>query len=98
VIWIAFSAAPLPYSYPNLIPCPRRRSVAGRGWSRSSSTRTYGAWWDRVVAADAKAVVRRSAERYLRAIGSVDQADVSGLDVEDEAVHLEGRGQEGRVP
>ena len=28
----------------------------------------YGAWWGRVVADDGKAAVRRSAERYLRAI------------------------------
>jgi hypothetical protein len=32
--------------------------------------RIHGAWWDRVVPTDAKAVVARSAERYLKAIGS----------------------------
>ena len=32
--------------------------------------RIYGAWWGRVVAADGKTVMRRSAERYLRAIGA----------------------------
>jgi hypothetical protein len=30
--------------------------------------RIYGAWWGKVVFKDAKAVVRRSAERYIRAI------------------------------
>jgi hypothetical protein len=30
--------------------------------------RIYGAWWDRVVAADAKAAVARSAQRYVAAI------------------------------
>lgn len=28
--------------------------------------RIYGAWWERVVASDGKAAVRRSAGRYLR--------------------------------
>jgi hypothetical protein len=31
--------------------------------------RIYGAFWDRVIEADGKEVVKRSAERYLRAIG-----------------------------
>jgi hypothetical protein len=31
--------------------------------------RVYGAFWDMVIEADGKAVVKRSAERYLRAIG-----------------------------
>ena len=30
--------------------------------------RIYGAWWDRVVATDAKAAVSRSAARYVAAI------------------------------
>src|ERR671924_519523 len=30
--------------------------------------RIYGAWWGRVVAADGKAAVRRSAERYVRSL------------------------------
>jgi hypothetical protein len=30
--------------------------------------RIYGAWSGKVVATDAKAVVRRSAERYIRAL------------------------------
>ena len=31
--------------------------------------RVYGAFWDIVIERDGKAVVKRSAERYLRAIG-----------------------------
>jgi hypothetical protein len=32
--------------------------------------RIYGAWWDRNLASDAKNAVRRSANRYKRALGS----------------------------
>ena len=35
-------------------------------------TRLYGAWWDAIVDGDGKAVVKRSAERYLRAISASD--------------------------
>jgi hypothetical protein len=57
------------YSYPNLIPLPARAvrqivaAVEPFGYDR-----IYGAWWNRVVAQDAKAAVSRSAERYIRAI------------------------------
>ena len=57
------------YSYPNLIPLPAaaiERIVAAL--EPFEFERIYGAWWGRVVAADGKAVIRRSAERYLRAI------------------------------
>jgi hypothetical protein len=30
--------------------------------------RIYGGWWDSIVRRDAKAAVKRSAERYIRAI------------------------------
>jgi len=30
--------------------------------------RIYGGWWDSIVASDAKAAVKRSAERYIKAI------------------------------
>lgn len=58
------------YSYPNLIPLPapeikRIRSIL----ERVSFDRIYGAWWDRVVAEDAKAKVLRSADRYVAALG-----------------------------
>jgi glyoxylase-like metal-dependent hydrolase (beta-lactamase superfamily II) len=58
------------YSYPNLIPLNEeaiRRIVAAL--EPFDFDRIYGAWWDRVVPTDAKAVVVRSAERYLKAIG-----------------------------
>lgn len=57
------------YSYPNLIPLPARavrRVVAAV--EPYEFDRIYGAWWERVVMADAKQAVRRSAERYLAAI------------------------------
>lgn len=60
-------------SYPNLIPLPAseiRRIVATvRPYAFD---RIYGGWWDRVTPRDAKAAVERSAERYLRWIGSRD--------------------------
>ena len=58
------------YSYPNLIPLNEqaiRRIVAAL--EPFDFDRIHGAWWDRVVPTDAKAVVVRSAERYLKAIG-----------------------------
>jgi hypothetical protein len=57
------------YSYPNLIPLPARevrRIVAAV--APYPFERIYGAWWDRVVAQDAKAAVERSAQRYIAAI------------------------------
>ena len=62
--WVSFM-----YSYPNLIPLPAseiRRIVDAL--DPYELDRIYGAWWGRVVAEDGKAAVRRSAERYLRAI------------------------------
>ena len=37
-------------------------------WEPFAFAGIYGAWWDRVVAADAKAAVARSAQRYVAAI------------------------------
>jgi hypothetical protein len=57
------------YSYPNYIPLPAatvRRMLAMLEPYRFE--RVYGAWFGAVVRADAKAAVRRSAERYLRAL------------------------------
>jgi glyoxylase-like metal-dependent hydrolase (beta-lactamase superfamily II) len=57
------------YSYPNLIPLNARavrRIVAAV--EPFAFDRIYGAWWQRIVATDAKAAVARSAERYIRAI------------------------------
>ena len=57
------------YSYPNLIPLPEA-SVAhiARALEPYAFDVIYGAWWDRLVRRDAKAIVRRSAERYARAL------------------------------
>ena len=62
--WVSFM-----WSYPNLIPLPAaeveriRAAVAGLDFDR-----VYGAWWDTIVADDAKAKVLRSADRYLDAV------------------------------
>jgi len=57
-------------SYPNLIP------LSGAAVTQIvdriepfAFEKIYGAWWQRNVVSDAKGAVRRSAERYLRAIG-----------------------------
>lgn len=56
-------------SYPNLIPLPARavRQVVG-AVQPFAFDRIYGAWWETIVAIDAKGAVQRSAERYIRAI------------------------------
>lgn len=62
--WVSFM-----YSYPNLIPLPSssvRRIV--NAVEPFKFDRIYGAWWGKVVDADAKAAVRRSAARYIQAI------------------------------
>lgn len=57
------------YSYPNLIPLNAKaverivESVEPYAFDR-----VYGGWWDSIVRTDAKAAVKRSAERYIRAI------------------------------
>lgn len=62
--WVSFM-----YSYPNLIPLPAtavqriREKVEPLAFER-----LYGAWFERIVAHDAHAVVQRSAERYIRAL------------------------------
>jgi hypothetical protein len=58
------------WSYPNYIPLPAsaiERIV--KAVEPFSLDRVYGAFWDMVIQEDGKAAVRRSAERYLRAIG-----------------------------
>jgi hypothetical protein len=58
------------YSYPNYIPLSATaierivNAVAPFEYDR-----VYGAFWDMVIERDGKAVVKRSAERYRRAIG-----------------------------
>ena len=56
-------------SYPNLIPLPAReveRIASVLEWWPFE--RILGAWWDRLVPQDGSEVVRRSAERYVRAL------------------------------
>lgn len=58
------------YSYPNYIPLPA--SAIDRIVNAVEPypfDRIYGAFWDMVIETDGKAVVKRSAERYLKAIG-----------------------------
>jgi hypothetical protein len=58
------------YSYPNYIPLPAsaiKRIV--KAVEPFQYDRVYGAFWDMVIERDGKAIVKRSAERYLRAIG-----------------------------
>jgi hypothetical protein len=62
--WVSFM-----YSFPNYIPLPGSeidRIVAAV--EPFEFERIYGAWWKRNVAAGAKDAVRRSAERYKRAL------------------------------
>lgn len=58
------------YSYPNYIPLPAS-AIARivKAVEPFQFDRIYGAFWDMVIWQDGKAVVQRSAERYLRAIG-----------------------------
>jgi glyoxylase-like metal-dependent hydrolase (beta-lactamase superfamily II) len=62
--WVGFM-----YSYPNLIPLPEAtvRGIASALEPYAFET-IYGAWWDRIVRRDGKAIVERSAERYARAL------------------------------
>lgn len=56
-------------SYPNLIPLPAREVLGiADALDPFAFERIYGAWWDRVIPEDGKAAVRRSTERYVRAI------------------------------
>ncbi len=62
--WVSFM-----YSYPNLIPTNAstvERIV--RAVKPFDYDRIYAGWWDRVMDKDAKAAVRRSADRYIAAI------------------------------
>jgi hypothetical protein len=57
------------YSYPNMIPL-NARAVQGiiNAVEPFAFDRLYGGWWDYVIPTDAKAAVKRSAERYIKAI------------------------------
>ena len=57
------------HSYPNMIPLNARtveRIV--QAVEPFEFDRLYGGWWDSIMPADAKPAVRRSAERYIKAI------------------------------
>jgi glyoxylase-like metal-dependent hydrolase (beta-lactamase superfamily II) len=57
------------YSYPNLIPlAPSRVRGIAAALEPFDFDTIHGAWWDRVVERDGSGIVRRSAERYVRAI------------------------------
>jgi glyoxylase-like metal-dependent hydrolase (beta-lactamase superfamily II) len=57
------------WSYPNLVPLPDSavQAIAAAVEPFEFAT-LQAAWWDRTVGPDAKAIVRRSAERYGRAL------------------------------
>lgn len=62
--WVSFM-----YSFPNLVPLNARaveRIV--KAVQPFAYDRIYSGWWDRVLDRDAKAAVRRSADRYIAAI------------------------------
>jgi hypothetical protein len=59
------------YSYPNMIPLNKlavERIV--NAVEPFEFDRVYGGWWDYLVASNAKSVVKRSAERYIKAIST----------------------------
>jgi hypothetical protein len=57
------------WSYPNLVPLPdaevQRMAAAVEPFAYDA---IYGAWWDAIIPADGPEIVRRSAERYSRAL------------------------------
>jgi hypothetical protein len=57
------------WSYPNLVPLPdaevHRIAAAVEPFDYDA---IYGAWWDAIIPADGPAIVRRSADRYSRAL------------------------------
>ena len=57
------------YSYPNLVPLAESevRHIA-EALAPLRFEQLYGAWWGRLIRRDAKAIVERSAERYVRAL------------------------------
>lgn len=58
------------YSYPNMIPLPASEISRIRDTIMPYDfERLYGGWFESIVVEDAKSVVLRSADRYLRALG-----------------------------
>jgi hypothetical protein len=71
--WVSFM-----YSFPNLIPLPAAEIERIRGVVETLHfDRVYGAWWDRIVAEDAKAKVLRSADRYVASLTARRTAESS---------------------
>jgi hypothetical protein len=67
--WVSFM-----YSYPNFIPLsPGKVRHIVAAVDPLPYDRIYGAWWERVVKSNAKAVVEKSAQRYIAAM-SVESA------------------------
>ena len=63
------------YSYPNLIPLPPSKvEHIAEALAPFEFDTIYGAWWDRFIAADGSNIVRRSADRYVRAVTDPDLA------------------------
>jgi hypothetical protein len=64
------------YSYPNFVPVDATtvREIV-RKLEPYSFAKLYGAWPKFVVEGDAKVALRRSAKRYLRAVGDVRPLD-----------------------
>ncbi len=57
------------YSYPNMIPLNARAvEQIVEAVEPLAFDRIYGGWWASIVESDAKGAVKRSAERYLKAI------------------------------
>jgi glyoxylase-like metal-dependent hydrolase (beta-lactamase superfamily II) len=57
------------YSYPNLLPLPASKvQHIAEALAPLEFDTIYGAWWDRFIEADGSNIVRRSAERYIRAL------------------------------
>lgn len=64
--WVSFM-----YSYPNMIPLNADKIGKIRAAVKPFAfDRLYGGWWDKVVPADARGAVERSAERYVKAISA----------------------------
>jgi metallo-beta-lactamase superfamily protein len=57
------------YSYPNMIPLNAKTvEHIVEAVEPYAFERIYGGWWDLIVKSDAKSAVKRSAERYIKAI------------------------------
>jgi hypothetical protein len=57
------------YSYPNLIPLPPSKvQHVADALAPFEFDSIYGAWWDAVIDGDGSAILRRSVDRYVRAV------------------------------